>query len=202
MERLGLWDVFVVLIAVAGPPKVLLAFAHLGARHTPAGLRSLAWRATGLAMVCGTAVALVADPLLRLFHIKHAGVMVAGGAVFFVYALRLVLQGPFLDERDVGGRGVGPLLLPFVVSPLTMSSIIVLTEFDSGWGWSVRIAVAYLAVASIDLAMVLGLTYVLHRVPQTLVEVVGRLLGLLLATIGVELLFDGLALMGVVRLKG
>lgn len=201
VERLGLWDVFVVLIAVAGPPKIVVAFAHLSVRNTPHALRVLALRATGLAMLCGVAIALVADPLLNLLHIKHAGVMVAGGAIFFVFALRLVLEGLAPIEGRETGEGIGPLLVPFVVSPLAMTSIIVLAEFGSGWKWSATVAVAYLAVIMIDLATVLGLTLVLHRIPQTLIEVAGRLLGLLLAAIGVELLLDGLNLMGVIHLK-
>lgn len=202
MERLDVWDIFVVLVAVAGPPKVVLSFAHLGGRYTPAQLRDLAWRASGLATLSGASLALIADPLLAAFHIEHAGVMVAGGAIFFVFALRLVLEGPVPPDAAGGGTGLGPLLIPFVASPLAMTSVIVLAEFGDGWAWSVKVALVYVIVIAIDLVTLQLLTLVLHRLPRSGIEVAGRLLGLLLATVGVELLIDGLALMGVIRTPG
>ncbi len=199
MGHLDLWDAFAVLIAVAGPPKVALGFARLAAEHTAGEMRVLALRATGAAMLCGAVVALIADPLLALFHIGHPAVMIAGGAIFFVYALRLVMHG---HVEVAGGRGDGfsALLLPFVASPLALSSLIVLSMLKGGWGWSAAIALAYLGVAAIDLIVMLGLTLVVHRVPGTWVEVAGRVLGLLLAGVGVELLVDGLAAIRVISL--
>jgi multiple antibiotic resistance protein len=199
VEPLNLWDVFVVFLAVAGPPKVMLSFAHIGIEHRPAVLRSLAWRTTGLAMLFGAVVAVTADPLLDLFHIMHAGIMVAGGAIFFVYALRLVLLGQPGTDCGPGDEGVRPFLLPYVVSPLTMTSIIVLAG-RGGWRWSAIVALAYVAVVAINLLTMLLLTYVLHWIPRTLIEVTGRLLGLLLAAVGVELVVDGLDTMGLVQL--
>jgi small neutral amino acid transporter SnatA (MarC family) len=190
--HLDLWDAFAVLISVAGPPKVALSFARLAGEHTAAEMRIMALRATMAAMLCGALVALIADPLLALFHIGHPAIMIAGGAIFFVYALRLVMHG---HVEVAGGRGDGftALLLPYIASPLALTSVIVLSALKGGWGWSAAIAVAYLCVAAVNLVVLLGLTLVVHRLPGTWVEVAGRVLGLLLAGVGVELLFDGLA---------
>lgn len=195
--HLDLWDAFAVLIAVAGPPKVALSFARLAGENTAAQMRALALRATGAAMVCGAIVALIADPLLALFHIGHPAIMVAGGAIFFVYALRLVMHG-HTEIAPGRGDGFSALLLPYIASPLALSSVIVLSALTGGWGWSAAIALAYLGVAAINLVVMLGLTLVVHRVPGTWVEVAGRVLGLLLAGVGVELILDGLATIKVV----
>ncbi|GAB3975070.1 hypothetical protein GCM10029978_058250 [Actinoallomurus acanthiterrae] len=198
MWRLDLWDVFAVLIAVAGPPKVVLSFARLAEGRDRRALRHLAVRTTVTAMLCGVVVAMTADPLLHLFHIGHADVEIAGGAIFFVYALRLVLDGHTETPAGSPADGFMALLLPYVVSPLAMTSIIVLAVTHKGWVWSALVASAYVAVAASNLLTMLALTYVLHRVPRTWIEVAGRLLGLLLAAVGVELLIVGLEGMGVI----
>jgi multiple antibiotic resistance protein len=90
------------------------------------------------------------------------------------------------------------LLLPYVVSPLAMTSIIVLAVTHKGWGWSALVALAYVAVAASNLLTMLALTYVLHRVPRTWIEVADRLLGLPLAAVGVGLLIVGLEGMSVI----
>lgn len=197
MGHLDLWDSFAVLIAVAGPPKVALSFARLAGDHTAREMRALALRATAAAMLCGALVALVADPLLALFHIGHPAIMIAGGAIFFVYALRLVMHGHVEIAR---GRddGLTALLLPYIASPLALTSLIVLSALKGGWGWSAVVALAYLGVAAINLGVLLALTLVVHRVPGTWVEVAARVLGLLLAGVGVELLIDGLTTMRVI----
>lgn len=201
VEPVDLWDAFAVLVAVAGPPKVALSYARLAGDHTIAEMRTLALRTTGAAMLCGTVVALIADPLLALFHIGHPAVMVAGGAIFFVYALRLVMHG----HMEIAGRrddGFTALLLPYVASPLALSSLIVLSALRDGWGWSVVIALAYLGVAALNLVVMLALTVFVHRIPGTWVEVAGRVLGLLLAGVGVELIIDGLATIKVISMVG
>ncbi|GAA4602684.1 MarC family protein [Actinoallomurus liliacearum] len=202
MGRLDLWDVFVVLIAVAGPPKVILSFARLAEGRDPRALRRLAWRATGAATLCAVVLAMTADPLLDVFHIGHADVMIAGGAIFFMYALRLVLDGHAETPAGSPSEGFMALLLPYIVSPLAMTSIIVLTVTRPGWVWPPLVAVAYAAVAASNLLTMLVLTYVLHRVPRMWVEVAGRLLGLLLAAVGVDLVIVGLRTMGVVGIPG
>ncbi|GAA4622524.1 hypothetical protein GCM10023196_015070 [Actinoallomurus vinaceus] len=195
---MDLWDVFAVLIAVAGPPKVILSFAQLAKGRDRRALRQLAVRTTATAMLCGVVVAMTADPLLHLFHIGHADVEIAGGGIFFVYALRLVLDGHTETPAGSSTDAFRALLLPYVVSPLAMTSIIVLAVTHKGWGWSALVALAYAAVAASNLLTMLALTYVLHRVPRTWIEVAGRLLGLLLAAVGVELLIVGLEGMGVI----
>lgn len=194
MRQLDLWGVIVALVTVAGPPKVILSFARLHEAYPPRELRRLAMRATAAAALCGATVALITDPLLAVFHIGHPAVTVAGGVILFVYALRLVLTG--MPEIAAGGDGFAALLLPYVASPLGLSSIIVLSAVKIDWRWSGLIALIYVGVTVINLVSMLGLTYVLHRLPRTSVEVASRVLGLLLAAIGVELIVEGVSAVG------
>ncbi|MCO6003895.1 hypothetical protein NE236_02785 [Actinoallomurus purpureus] len=202
MAHLNLWDVFVVLIAVAGPPKVILSFARLAEGREARELRRLALRTAAAATVCGVVVAMTAEPLLHLFHIGDADVMIAGGGIFFVYALRLVLDGHADAPAGAPDEGFMALLLPYVASPLAMTSVIVLAVTRNGWWWPALVALAYLAVVAANLVTMLALTYVLHWVPRTWIEVGGRLLGLLLAAVGVDLAIVGLQAMGIIARSG
>ncbi|MER8184606.1 MarC family protein [Kitasatospora sp. NPDC094015] len=203
MAPFNLSSAFITFFAVVGPPKVLLAFGHLARSRTSRELIRVAAVSSAIAAVLGIAVAYTAEFLTDFFHIGDESLKLAGGLIFTVYAIGLVLGlhlGAGDDSETLGNplaEGVRELLLPFVASPLAMTAILVETIGDNGLGWNTTIAVAYTAVVAIDLACVALLAPVLRRTHQTTLEVLSRLLGLLLAAVGVELFLAGLVALGV-----
>lgn len=208
MYALNLAEAFITFFAVVGPPKVLLAFAHLAEDRSAREIRRLGVAASGGAAAVGVLGAYLAPALLGLFHIGRQALELAGGLIFFVYALGLVLGGgPGVGDgrpedaapggtRTVGA-GVRALLLPFVASPVAVTVVLTESVLKGGWGWRTTVAGGYLAVVLIDLLSVLLLAALLRRSRRTVVELLARLLGLLLAAVGVELFLDGLGALGV-----
>ncbi|MFJ1703697.1 MarC family protein [Kitasatospora sp. NPDC088346] len=203
MSPFNLSSAFITFFAVVGPPKVLLSFAHVAKERTPQELIRVAAVSSAIAAVLGVVVAYSSDFLTDFFHIGDESLKLAGGLIFTVYAIALVL-GLHLGASQDGGalpnqlaEGVRELLLPFVASPLAMTAVLVETIGENGWGWNTTIAVAYTAVVAIDLVCVILLAPVLGRTHQTSLEVLSRLLGLLLAAVGVELFLAGLVSLGV-----
>ncbi|MFB7664010.1 MarC family protein [Kitasatospora sp. NPDC056138] len=204
MSAFNLSSAFVTLLAVVGPPKVLLAFAHLARERSAAELRRLALVSTVLAAVVGVTMAYTADFLTTFFHISDQSLQLAGGLIFFIYALALVLGIHVGTSEAEEGRlanpladGVRELLLPYVASPLAITAVLVGALEKDTWSWHSTIAGAFLAVVAINCVCVLLLSEVLRLTHQTTLEVLSRLLGLLLAAVGVELFLNGLASLGV-----
>ena len=195
---------FVTFFAVVGPPKVLLAFAHLAHDRDRKELVRLAGISSLVAALVGVTMAYSAGFLASLFHIGHESLELAGGLIFFTYAMALVL-GIHLGagEEDSGqlssplADGLRELLLPYVASPLAISAVLVESLDKDTLSWDTTIATAYVAVAALNFIAVLILAPLLRRLRQTLLEVLSRLLGLLLAALGVEQFLDGLAALGV-----
>ncbi|MEV7023695.1 MarC family protein [Kitasatospora sp. NPDC093558] len=204
----NLSSAFITFFAVVGPPKVLLSFARLAPTRSTRDLRRLAAWSTLVSAVIGLVLGFSADEVTTLFHISDQSLQLAGGTIFFVYAVALVfgmhlgeggdddhLPNPMLD-------GFRELLLPYIASPLAVSAVLVASLTKDDWGWRATVAGAYVAVVVINYVAVAVLAPLMRRTHRTSLEVLSRLLGLLLAAVGVELFLNGLTGLGVTMLAG
>jgi multiple antibiotic resistance protein len=203
MHAFNLSTAFVTFFAVVGPPKVLLAFGHLSLRRSAAELRRLAVVSTAVAAAIGVVMAYTADFVTGFFHVTDQSLQLAGGVIFFIYAVTLVLGIDLGGGRAEGhlanplADGLRELLVPYVASPLAVTAVLVESLGEDTWAWRTTIASMYVAVIAIDCVCVLLLAPLLRRTSATSLEVISRLLGLLLAAVGVELFERGLSDLGV-----
>ncbi|MFE4519610.1 MarC family protein [Kitasatospora sp. NPDC056783] len=200
----NLASAFITFFAVVGPPKTLLAFARLAGTRSNRELRRLAALSTAISAVIGLVLGFGADELTTLFHISDESLRIAGGAIFFVYAVALVFGVHLGAEGDEDEHlanplvdGIRELLLPYIASPLAITAVLVASLNQNNWGWKAAVSGAYVAVAVINYLCVAVLAPLMRRTHRTSLEVLSRLLGLLLAAVGVELFLEGLAGLGV-----
>jgi len=217
MVSLNLADTFITFLALLGPQKVLLSFARLARSLDVRALRLVAIATAFTAAVIGTLCALTAPWIATFFHIGPGALALASGVVFFVYAVGLVLgihfdpaEAPAKALPDDGGHGpdqAAPsrplrsgfraMLLPFVVSPLAVAADLEVSLSASGWRARWVIAGAFALVAVVDAVCAVVFAPLLRRTHESILEVLSRLLGILLAAVGVQLFLDGLGLLGV-----
>jgi multiple antibiotic resistance protein len=217
MEPLNLADTFITFLALAGPQKVLLSFARVS-RHLDAhALRVVAVSTAVVAAVIGAVMALTAPWIANFFHIGPPELALASGIVFFIYAVGLVLGVHFdpaeaalhtasepaaeddTDPTHPVRSGFRAMLLPFVVSPLAIAADLEVSLAASHWSARWTTAGAFALVAFIDAGLAVVFAPVLRNVHESLLEVLSRLLGILLAAVGVGLFLDGLTLLGVLH---
>ncbi|MER7669023.1 MarC family protein [Kitasatospora sp. NPDC096128] len=199
----NLGSAFITFFAVVGPPKTLLAFTRLAGTRSTEELRRLAAWSTVVSALIGLVLGFGADELTTLFHISDQSLQLAGGAIFFVYAVALVF-GLHLGTDGDGEHlanpladGIRELLLPYIASPLAITAVLVASLNRDDWGWKAAVAGAYVGVAVLNYLCVAVLAPLMKRTHSTSLEVASRLLGLLLAAVGVELFLEGLAGLGV-----
>lgn len=207
MQSLNFVDSFVTFLALLGPQKILLSFDEASRDLRPRDVRFLAVTSTAAAAAVGVACALTAPWLTTFFHISYPAVLLAGGSTFFIYALT-ILFGLHLNLETVEGQPTGTtvhpvatgfraLVLPYIVTPLGVSAVLVEALSGAGLGWRSAVALCYVAVAALDLGCVLLLAPIVRRLHLTIREVLSRLLGLLLAGVGVSIFLQGLTGLGV-----
>ncbi len=78
---------FITFFSVVGPPKVLLSFAGLAQVHPARQLRTIALISSAAAVLVGLLAGITAPWLLDLFHISTPALQLAGGLIFFLYAV-------------------------------------------------------------------------------------------------------------------
>jgi small neutral amino acid transporter SnatA (MarC family) len=213
MASLNLADTFITFLALAGPQKVLLSFAQVARSLDTRTLRVVAAATAFTAAVVGTLCALTAPWLATFFHISQAALALASAIVFFVYAVGLVLGIHFNNEHAPAGStpdgesaadpshplrsGFRAMLLPFVVSPLAIAADLEVSLSASDWGARWVVAGAFALVALVDALCAVIFAPVLRRTHESILEVLSRLLGILLAAVGVQLFLHGLDTLGV-----
>jgi len=107
--------------------------------------------------------------------------------------------GTEADPEHPISSGVRTLMLPWVVSPLAVAAVLEESLIAANWGarWVVAIAFALIAILNAVFGIVLG--PLLGRTHDNVLEVFSRLLGILLAAVGVQLFLIGLTTLGVIH---
>jgi multiple antibiotic resistance protein len=207
-------DLVFTFLALLGPQKVLLAYARIASVLDVRSLR-LVVAVTAVAAACVEAVCALTGPwIATFFHISPPALELAAGVVFFIYAAGLVL-GVHFDPAEllhVGGAddedadplhplttGFRAMLLPFVVSPLGIAAALEDSLVAGSWHARWAVAGAFAIVALIDAVCAVLFAPLLKRAHEILLEVLSRLLGVLLAAVGVQLFLDGLTNLGILH---
>jgi len=223
MYSLTLADTFVTFLALIGPQKVLLSFGRLARTLDDRAVRKIAVATAATAAIVGAACALTAPWIATFFHIGAPELNLSAGLLFVIYAIGLVLGIHFdaprppsaasaasaADAAEADGdeegdpthpmsSGFRAMLLPFVVSPIAIAADLEESIAAGGWGGRWTVAGAFALVALVDVGFTWVFTPVLRRMHDSLLEVLSRLLGTLLAAVGVGVFLDGLADLGVV----
>jgi multiple antibiotic resistance protein len=216
MGSLNLADTFVTFLALIGPQKVLLSFGRLARTLDDHSVRTVAAATSGTAAIIGAVCALTAPWVVTFFHIGAPELNLAAGLLFIIYAIGLVLGIHFDNERPHKAAnaddddtedadpthpltsGFRSMLLPFVVSPIAIAAD--LEESISAGSWAGRwtVAGAFALVALVDMLFTWAFTPLLRRMHDSVLEVLSRLLGTLLAAVGVGVFLAGLSELGVV----
>ncbi|NKE58136.1 MarC family protein [Lentzea sp. PSKA42] len=183
-------EAFSILVAVAGPPKILLAFLM----DTEGADSRTRWRvaltSSAIALGVGLFVVAAGRLLLSLFHISDGALLLASGVILFVHALDLVLgrkQEPSHDETG----GTHELATAYYANPVALAYLFLLADTQSVQVTFV-LAGAFAAVIALDLAAIAVLGIAMRYVKVTYAWVLVRVLGILLAALGVEQIVNGL----------
>lgn len=195
---------FVVIDPVGTIPVFLYAAASVPARlHAKFALRGV---------ITATLVLLfflvAGQLLLESIGLRLGAFQIAGGIVLFLFALSMIFgeskpqaEIDAAESEDLSGA-VFPLAMPSIASPGAILAVVILTDNH-------RISVTDQAVTAGLLLVVLVLTFGLlllasriHRlIGDTGASVVSRVMGLILATVAVDAVLQGLEQVGVLSLS-
>ncbi len=137
--------------------------------------------------------------LLRTMGISFSSFRIAGGIILFIVGLQMVLQdhaGQIKDasDKDTQGRDIAifPIALPYIAGPGAMLAIMVearnMTESPLQFGMKISSLLLVMLVTLVALRNTTRLNKVLGRTGG---EVIGRVMGILLAALAAESVVRG-----------
>jgi multiple antibiotic resistance protein len=192
---------FVTLLATIGPVETAVIFASLTAGIHRAERASLACRSAIIAGVVLLLFAIAGNFTLRLLHISLPAFRVAGGLLLFLQALTLTFSGPGLSSISEGERhdaekpgdiAVFPLAFPLIAGPGALSAAVLLMGRSQSWVSSFSVLALISICLGITYVAMCGADRLVLLLGQTGADVVGRISGILLAGLAVQIIFDGL----------
>jgi len=172
-------------------------FAGLTASLSRSERYRTALRATLYAAVILVVAVVAGQIILDAIGIRMQSLKVAGGLILFLFAVKMLFGG--LDSRPgspEAGRdlAVFPLAVPSIAGPGAMMAVIVLTDNDV-------YTVPQQAETGVVLLVVLLLTYIFLRFSDIILRIIGqqgaavlvRVMGIILASLAVEIVLTALA---------
>ena len=193
---------FATLFATVGVADIAFIFAALTKDHTPRQRFNFATRGVVIAGIILLFFAVLGNPILELFGITIPALRTAGGVLLLLIAIDMVFARHSgatgtTTEEDVEARqrhdiSVFPLAMPLLAGPGAISAVILLTTTTTNQFeyWSVLVAiVVILALAWLTLLIAIPIQRLLG---VTGLAVVSRVVGILLAALAVQFVFDGI----------
>jgi multiple antibiotic resistance protein len=194
---------FVTLFVIVDPVGNAAVFVGL-MQGMPRQLRSTyALRGITIATLLLLVFALVGGRLLTALGITIPAFRIAGGILLFLLATEMVfaresgIRRPTApEEREIEHHrtdiSVFPLAFPLLAGPGALTSIVLLMGRAASPLAAAGVIAALALVMVLTLALLMAATQVVRLLGVTGVNVVGRVLGVILAALATQLVLDGL----------
>ena len=175
------------------------------ARDTPAQRRAMARRGAWTCAVTLTVFALGGSLIFTLFGITLGAFKIAGGVLIGLNALEMVqarrsMQRETPVEQAEGTQkedvGIIPLGVPMLAGPGAISTVMVLALGSRSAASTAALYVSVALTAYVSYVVLAAATAVEHRLGQTGMRILTRLMGLVLCAIAVQFIVDGIKMTG------
>ena len=200
---MDIYKPLVALLAIVNPIGVIPFFIHFTQGFTR-NQRQHTIRVSAFTSFLVIAVSALAGlKVIEFFGISLASFQVGGGMLLLISALQMLNAKPAessaedltdaTHKLDAGSSiAVVPLTIPLLTGPATISTMVIYAEKTRQW-WELAVLVGYGVVIGVSVWIAFSLSGRIARVlGKTGINVMTRLMGLILAALGVEIMSDGL----------
>ena len=190
--------VFVTLRAMINPIEAASTFATVTEDDTPDTKAQIARRSALIAGGILIAFGFIGDALLQALGISFAAFRVAGGLLLLRVGFNMVFaQSPKADDKSGAPQAdptVFPLAIPIITGPGALTAIVTLMTQTHDAPFKVIVLVSAAVI-------VMAITYLTMRASANLtkllgasgVDAAGRIVGIIVSAIAIQIIFDGIA---------
>ncbi|PSU32448.1 YchE family NAAT transporter [Photobacterium lutimaris] len=192
---------FVGLIAAVNPIGIMPIFVSLTGHMSPEERNKTALTANIAVTVILTVSLLAGQFLLDMFSISLDSFRVAGGLLLLTIAFSMMSGKLGEDKQNKQEKsesvsreqiGVVPLAMPLMAGPGAISSTIVYGSRYPGMTSTVGIALTIVVFATCCWLLFRAAPIIVRFLGQTGINVITRIMGLILAALGIEFIANGL----------
>lgn len=194
--------------ATIGPLDVAAVFAVLTGNYDPVRRRWCAVRGVLLATAILMLFALAGEVMLNVFGISLAALRTAGGILLLLISIEMVFARSSgatsttdEEEKEATTRediAVFPVATPLIAGPGAMgAAILLMASAEGNVVHQVIVVGSLLAMLVLTLVSLLLAGQLIRFLGLTGLNVISRIIGVLLAALAVQFIFDGIADSGI-----
>ena len=187
-------SVFLGFFAIMNPIANTAAFAGLVGNRSKAEQIKIATKALLITFVVIVAFALLGKAIFHLFGITISALRITGGILVFLVGYHM-LNGSgsklhSVEDSDDSDLAVSPLAVPLLAGPGTIATAMNYSSSGGVTGILVTISV-FAVLCLITFVCFVFSSKILSIIGKSGISIVARLMGLILAVIGVEMIITG-----------
>jgi small neutral amino acid transporter SnatA (MarC family) len=198
MKPLPIDQIFTLLFLMLGPFKLIGPFAK-ATRGADRGLvRQIAFRAAGFSTLALLVAAFLGEIAIQRYGIPLPILMLAGGIIFFLVALRTILEqftpsAPTdrTDSPPTLDVAISPVAFPGIVTPYGIAALILLVSVSTDNAQRWIIGGMLLAIMLVNLVAMLQARRILSTAGLFL-QIVSAVLAIIQVALGLNIIFNAL----------
>jgi len=194
---------FSTLIATIGPLETAVLFAALTPGVTRERRRQIAIKAILIATGILLFFTLLGGPIFRQLGVTLAALQAAGGVLLLLIALDMIFMpdtGMFTLSKDETREAerkddisVVPLATPIIAGPGAMGGVVLVAAKADGDPMGLAVIVGtVLFTMALTLLLFFGAGQIRHYMSDTAINVITRVMGIILAALAMQYLFNGI----------
>ena len=158
-------------------------------------------RACWAAFIILVAFALLGAVIFRIFGITFAAFRIAGGILLLKVSLDMlyarrpgshITTGEEKDAAEKEDVAIVPLAMPMLSGPATIATVLVLMEKSSTTLQSAVVIASIFLVCLLTYIILRSSNLLFHKLGQTGVNILVRIMGLILLALAIQFVFDGI----------
>src|ERR1700682_167365 len=189
-------EAFITLVVIMDPLGSAPIFIALTAGRSAAARRRAALTAAGAAGAVIIVFALFGRLILDYLHVSVESLTIAGGLLLLLVALQM-LRGEDIEQPGTANVALVPLATPLLAGPGAIAAVMVLTRrYEDAPGMIAVLLgiVAAVVVVAVGLMLADRIARLTH---PSVIQLLTRVLGLLLAAIAVQFIVDAVKIIAV-----
>jgi multiple antibiotic resistance protein len=184
------------LLTIIDPIAAAPLFVTMTSDASASARRRIAMKACAVALGLLLVFAIGGRLIFGAFGITIEAFRIAGGILFFVMALPMLLggtkRGDAADEAHEVDPSVVPLGMPIIAGPGAISTVMVLMgQSASAWHVASLVIAVVLVIATTALFLLLA-PAIMRVLGRSGVQVITQVMGLIMCVIGIQFILDGL----------
>ncbi len=202
-------EIIMLLLAAIGPLKVTVVCATLTLGARPEFIKRVALRSVLTALVVCLLFAALGEAILRLLKVSVPAFQIGGGILVLLFSLDMVMGKAQADPENANGIdrkaaepapdiAVYPLAIPLMASVSGLVSIVSLLAQRDDLGAFLFLSAVIVTIMALNYICLRYCQYIVRALGSTALLVVGKVLGVIMTALAVELVLMGLTGLGII----